>query len=65
MKTATNCLNLTAGLPGFSAPDANELERIDGGDKCVIYTDAKTGKGAGLCMTDDKKSLYWVTVTVK
>jgi hypothetical protein len=62
MLTATN---QTADLPGFSSPDANELERVDGGDKCVIYRDPKTGNGAGLCKSDATGELYWVTVTGK
>jgi hypothetical protein len=49
MMTATNRLNQTAGLPGFSSLDANELERIDGGEKVTCTGEITNGKGKLTC----------------
>jgi hypothetical protein len=66
MLNTTNCPNQTADLPSFTFPDANELERLEGGDKCVIYVNPTTGKGGGLCSSDTNPGLgglYWITVS--
>jgi hypothetical protein len=62
MMTATNRLSQAAELPGFSSPDANELERIDGGDKCIIVLNTETRSGVGVCRNDQGQ---WYPVVFK
>jgi hypothetical protein len=62
MMTATNRLNQTAGLPGFSSLDANELERIDGGEKVICTGDITNGKGKLTCTGVTSGSTYVILV---
>jgi hypothetical protein len=58
MMTATNRLD----LPGFSTVEANELEHVDGGDKCVGTYNPKTGYGIFVCRSDADGSAYLLTI---